>query len=300
MNVVLSGGTGFIGRGVIKRLVESGHHVIVLVRPGSLLKIAKFPGTETRYVYFDSPGQMARVLEEGEAIINLVGIIRESKTASFSFAHHTIPQLLAKAAVERGIKRFIQMSALGVGRGIAAEYLETKRLGEEAIKKAAGLEWTIFRPSLVFGPEDHFVNVLAGMLRRLPAVPVIGDGQYRLQPVHIDDVTTGFVKCLLMPQTIGKTYEFGGPDILSYDQMIDFIGSAMGKTQVRKIHLPLGLMNSLARAFGSLKHFPFTAGQINMLLAENFTEDDAYFKDFGMAPTTFIEGISRYLRPGRK
>ena len=188
MNVVVTGGTGFIGKVVIKKLVERGHHVIALVRPGSVLKILKFSGTETRYIYYDSPGQIAKTMENGEAIINLVGIIRETKDISFDFAHHSIPQFLAKGAREAGIKRFAQMSALGVERKIDTAYFDSKALGEKSVKNAGELDWTIFRPSIVYGPGDAFVNRFAKMIRQIPLVPVIGDGQYRMQPVWVDDV----------------------------------------------------------------------------------------------------------------
>jgi uncharacterized protein YbjT (DUF2867 family) len=299
MNVVVAGGTGFIGKVVIKKLVERGHHVIALVRPGSVLKIVKFSGTETRYIYYDSPGQIAKNLEGGEAIINLVGIIRETKDINFDFAHHSIPQFLAKGAREAGIRRFAQMSALGVERNIDTAYFESKALGEKSVKNAGELDWTIFRPSIVYGPGDAFVNMFAKMIRQMPLVPVIGDGQYRMQPVWVEDVAEGFVRCLEMPQTIGKTYEIGGPEKIAFEQMLDLIGKAMGKDGVKKIHMPLGLMRSMAKCFGKLSFFPVTADQITMLLAESTTDDQTYFKDFGITPKVFEEGIGEYVKRGR-
>jgi NADH dehydrogenase len=297
MNVVVAGGTGFIGKVVIKKLVERGHHVIALVRPGSVLKILKFSGTETRYIYYDSPGQIAKTLENGEAIINLVGIIRETKDISFDFAHHTIPQFLAKGARESGIRRFVQMSALGVERNINSGYFESKELGEKSIKNAGELDWTICRPSIVYGPGDAFVNRFAKMIRQMPFVPVVGDGQYRMQPVWIEDVAEGFVKCLEMPQTIGKIYNIGGPEKIPFNQMLDLIGKAMGKTSVKRVHVPLGIMQVLAKYFGKLSFFPVTSDQITMLLAESTTDDQSYFRDFGITPKQFIDGIGEYIKP---
>jgi NADH dehydrogenase len=296
MNVVIAGGTGFIGRSVIKKLVEYGHHVIVLTRPGSLLKIVKFSGTETRYIYFDSPGQVAKTLEGGQAIINLVGIIRETKDISFDFAHHSIPQMLVKGAREVGISRFVHMSALGVDRQIATGYFESKQQGEKTIKNAPEIDWTIFRPSIVYGPQDDFVNMLARMIRRMPIVPVIGNGQYRLQPVWVEDVANGFARCLEMPQTIGKIYEIGGPETFTYNQVLDMIGLAQGNKRIAKIHLSLNIVRNLAKIFDRFGFFPITQDQITMLLAENITDNDLFFKEFNITPKSFFQGISEYLK----
>lgn len=299
MNVVVAGGTGFIGKVVLQKLVDKGHRVIALVRPGSVLKILKFSSTETRYIYYDSPGQIAKTLEGGEAIINLVGIIRETKDITFDFAHHTVTQLLSKAAREAGIRRYVQMSALGVERDIATGYFASKEAGEKSLKNTPDLDWTIFRPSIVYGPEDSFVNMFAGIIRKVPFVPVIGDGQYRMQPVGVDDVAEGFVRCLEMPQTIGKTYDIGGPEKIAFNQMLDSIGKAMGKNSVRKIHLPVSMMQTLAGYFGKYSFFPVTSDQIAMLLGENTTDDDTYFKEFGITPQLFADGISDYIKSNK-
>lgn len=296
MNVVVAGGTGFIGKVVLRKLVDKGHRVIALVRPGSVLKILEFSNTETRYIYYDSPGQIAKTLEGGEAIINLVGIIRETKDITFDFAHHTVTQLLSKGAREAGIRRFAQMSALGVERNIATGYFKSKEAGEKSLKNTPDLDWTIFRPSIVYGPNDAFVNMFASMIKKAPFVPVIGDGQHRMQPVWVDDVAEGFAKCLEMPQTIGKTYDIGGPEKIPFEKMLDIIGKAMGKHNIRKIYLPVGMMQTLARYFGRYSFFPVTSDQIAMLLAESTTDDESYFRDFGITPRLFSDGISEYIK----
>jgi uncharacterized protein YbjT (DUF2867 family) len=299
MNVALAGGTGFIGKVVIKKLVEHGHHVIVLARPGSLIKVVKFSGTEIRYVYYDSPKQVAKIIEDSTAVINLVGIIRETKSVTFDFAHHLIPMILADSAKQVGISRFIQMSALGVDSDIGSRYFESKRKGEEAIKKRDFLQWTFFRPSVVYGPEDEFVNMLARMIRRLPRVPVIGDGNYQLQPVWVEDVAEGFARCLEMPQTIGKAYEIGGPEKFTYNQMLDLIGQALGKKSVKKIHLPLGMIQTLTKLIDPLGIFPITSDQITMLLAENTTDKRSYWDEFNITPKIFAEGLKEYIKPNK-
>jgi len=295
MNVAVAGGTGFIGKIILKKLVEAGHHVVALIRQGSLLKIASFRGTESRYTYYDAPAQVGAALEGCQAVINLVGIIREGKDESFDYAHHLIPLNLVRAAVNVGIRRFVQMSALGVGRGIETQYLETKMRGENAVKNST-LDWTIFRPSVVYGLKDGFVSLLARQVARMPIVPVIGAGNYRLQPVWVENVAEGFVKCLTMPATYGRTYDVGGPDKFSYNELLDTIGAASGKKRVRKIHLPIPLMETSARIFGRFDFFPFTEEMLTMLLAENVTDDSSFFSNLGIEPAQFEVKVSEYLK----
>jgi uncharacterized protein YbjT (DUF2867 family) len=295
MNVAVAGGTGFIGKVILQKLVKEGHHVKALIRPGSLLKINKFSGTESRYVYYDSPTQMVKTVEDCQAIINLVGIISQTKDNTFDFAHHLIPMTLVKAAQDTGIKRFIQMSALGVDGGPNIEYFETKRLGENAVK-AGGLDWTIFRPSLVYGPGDHSVGMMAKAIKLLPVFPVVGDGKYELMPVHVDNVAEAFVRALEKPEAIGQTYDIPGPDKYTFDELLDKIGQALGKKSVSKLHLPAGLIRFKAAIIGKLFGGPLSADLIRMLTAGSVSGDDRVYREFGITPIVFSEGIREYLK----
>jgi NADH dehydrogenase len=192
------------------------------------------------------------------------------------------------------------MSALGVDSGLDTDYLLTKKQGEDAVKKTAGLQWTIFRPSIVFGPNDMFVNMLARMIKLLPLVPVIGDGTYRLQPVSVTNVAEGFIKSLKMPQAIGKTYDIAGPDKFSYNELLDVIGKTLGKKRVRKLHQPLSLVKIMEKIFGRFQSFPITTDKIKMLLSGNVTDDDSFFKEFDISPINFYEGIRDYIKPSSR
>jgi len=294
MNIAIAGGTGFIGKVIIKKLVKAGHHVVALIRPGSLLKIASFSGTESSYIYYDPPSPITKVLDGCEAVINLVGIIKETKETSFEFAHHLIPMLLVKAAQIVGIKRFLHISALGTAGNLDTEYMETKRLGENVVK-SSGLDYTIFRPSVVFGQEDKFVNFIAKVIKFSPIFPVIGDGKYRLQPISVDDVAEGFVRSIDKPRTIGKTYDVAGLDKYTFDEMLDIIGLMLGKNKVRKFHQPVGLVKFKARLYGCFLPIPITVDMINMLLAENISNDFSFLSDLDITPINFAEGIKKYL-----
>ncbi|MCP4581019.1 MAG: complex I NDUFA9 subunit family protein [candidate division Zixibacteria bacterium] len=295
MNVAIAGGTGFIGKVIIKKLVESGHHVKALIRPGALLKIASFSGTESQYVYYDSPSQLVNSVKDYPVIINLIGIIRETKETSFDFAHHLIPMSLVKAAQDGGVKRFLQMSALGAGGKIDTEYMETKRLGENVVK-SSGLDYTIFRPSVVYGPDDHLTSMIAKAIRLAPFFPVIGDGQYKFQPVSVFNVADAFVRAIDKPETFGKTYDIAGPDTFTFDEMLDTVAKAMGKSKARKIHFPAGLIMLKARLFGRLMPGPLSVDTIKMLLAGSTSDDDAVFGELGITPDKFKDSIIEYIK----
>jgi NADH dehydrogenase len=231
-----------------------------------------------------------------DAVINLVGIIREfpSKGATFERLHVQATANLLAAARKSGVRRYLQMSALGTRPEALSDYHKTKWLAEELVR-ASGLEWTIFRPSLIFGPKDTFVNMLVTQLRLAPVLPVIGSGRYRLQPVHADDVARCFAEALDMPETIGNTYELCGSDRMSYEELLDAVAAAIGKTPPLKPHLPLVLMKLVIPILQNIPQFPITIDQLQMLLEENIC-DGAWKKTFGFEPRGFREGIGEYLQ----
>jgi nucleoside-diphosphate-sugar epimerase len=291
MRIIVAGGTGFVGRAVAQRLTECGHYIVFLQRPNSRHKPSEASNAEVAYVDQEKP--IAQDNLDGDAIINLVGIIREfpSRGIYFYNSHFLVTKHLIDYARKKGIKRFLQMSALGVGPNSQTGYQSTKYAAEKYLRES-GLDWTIFRPSIIYGPESFLIDFLAKMIRQFPIVPVIGDGKYKLQPVHIDDVSFGFEKSLLNANSIGMIFNFGGPEIVTYDQLIDIIGEAIGMNSVRKIHQPVWMLKPIVSLFQYYNWFPITKEQIIMLLESNFTEDKSYFELFGIAPKNFRESLS--------
>lgn len=298
MKVFLTGATGFVGSEVLRQLVAAGHTARCLIRSGSEGKLAVRERVEVRHGDVTEPETLVGALQGCDAVIHLVGIIREfpGQRITFNRMHIEATRNVVEAAESQEVRRYLQMSANGTRENAVSDYHKTKWQAEEAVR-ASSLDWTIFRPSLIFGPGDAFVNMLADMLRKLPVMPVIGDGKYRMSPVAVEDVAASFVKALTLQETVGKTFHCCGPASYSYDEVLDLIGSALGKTHVSKLHQPVFLMKTAAALFESIPAFPVTTSQMTMLLEGNVCDPQEWAGAFGITPTPFTEGIKRYLKP---
>lgn len=298
MKVFVTGGTGFVGSEVLRQLTAAGHTARCLVRKGSESKLAVRDRVEIRLGDVNEPGTLEGALAGCEAVIHLVGIIREFPALGVTFQrlHAEATRNVVAAAEAQGVRRYLQMSTNGTRENAPSPYHRTKWEGEQAVR-GSGLAWTIFRPSLIFGPKDAFVTMLADLIRRLPVVPVIGDGKYRMSPVAVEDVAAGFVRALEMPETVGRTYHCCGPQDYSYDELLDLVGAALGKGHVAKLHHPLALMKPMIALMENVPQFPITTSQLTMLLEGNVCDPTDWAAAFGITPTPFAEGIGRYLKP---
>jgi NADH dehydrogenase len=294
MKIFLSGGTGFVGGHLRKALTERGYEIRLLVHKRG---VSFEQGVEPVEGDLTLPGTFSAALPGCDAAINLVGIIREfpARGATFEKLHVEGAKNMLHAAQAAGVKRYIHMSALGTRPDATSAYHRSKYRAEELVR-ASGLDWTIFRPSIIFGPGDEFVNRLAGFIRSLPAVPVIGDGSYRLQPMAGADVARCFAMALEMPETRGKTFELCGPDRFTYNDLLDTIGLVLGRPMVRKLPNPLPVMKVVVPVLQGFSFFPITMDQILMLVEENIC-DGKWRETFRFEPQRFADGIARYLRP---
>ena len=294
MKIFLSGGTGFVGSHVRQALVERGHEIRLLVHK----RVGSFgAGVEPVEGDITIPATFTEALRGCDAVINLVGTIREFPQRSITFErlHPEATRNIVEAAKTAGVKRLIQMSALGTRPNATSRYHQSKFRAEEYVR-ASGLDWTIFRPSIIFGPEDAFVNKLAGLIRSFPVVPVIGNGAYRLQPIAVTDVARCFAMAPEMPETFGQIFEVCGPDRLTYNDLLDTIGKVLGKPRVAKLPNPLGIMKVVVPIFQVFPFFPLTMDQLLMLVEENIC-DGHWQATFRFEPERFAGGIARYLRP---
>jgi NADH dehydrogenase len=295
--VFVTGATGFVGHEVVRQLTAAGHTARCLIRPGSERKLETLPRIEVVYGDVIDPDSLKGLLEGCTAVIHLVGIIREfpRRAITFERLHVDATVNMLTAATEQGVKRYLHMSANGACTTASAGYLSTKGRAEEQVC-ASTLDWTIFRPSLIFGPGGEFVQLLSDLVRRLPIVPVIGNGRYRMQPVAVEQVAESFVGALQRPETCGQTYHLGGGQSYTYDELLDLVGQALGKRHVAKLHQPLFMMRTATALLESIPLWPVSSDQIDMLLAGNVCNPADWATAFDLTPITFAQGIERCIK----
>ncbi len=296
MKVFLTGGMGFVGSEIVRQLVADGHVVRALVRKGSEDKLAVLENVEVFPGDVTDAGSLVNALVGCDAVIHLVGIIREfpKKGVTFKQMHVEATENILQAAEEQGVQRYLHMSSNGTRERGSTAYHRSKWQGEKMVRESP-LDWTIFRPSLIFGPGSEFVNILATLIRKMPVVPVIGNGKYRMQPVAVDQVAASFVKALGMSETIGKAYQLGGGVSYSYDEIIDLTAQALGKEKVCKIHQPIFMIKPMIRMMQGFDQFPITEDQLKMLVEGNVCDPQEWAQTFNLKPLSFADGIEASL-----
>ena len=292
--VFVTGGTGFVGKAVIRALLAQGFLVRCLVRPGSEHDLKGFESIDRVPGDVLQPDGLAASVEGCSALVHLVGIIREQRGRGVTFErlHIQATRNMLKLARAAGIKRFAQMSALGARPGARARYHQTKWEAEEAVR-ASDLEWTIFRPSIIFGRGDAFMSVLGRAVKRLPVMPVLGDGRYRLQPIPVEQVAEGFGRALRTPESVRQTYEVAGPTPYAFVDLLDEIGRALARPRVHKLHVPLAPVRAMTRALDWLPFYPLSTDQLIMLEEESVTDPSRFFAELGLQPEPLAAGLKR-------
>jgi len=294
--VFITGGRGFVGRAVIQALRAEGYAVRCLVRRGSEPDLRGFGAIER----VEGDVMARQTLDDGlagcDAVVHLVGIIRERPAigSTFERVHVQGTQNVLGAAAAAGVRRYLHMSALGTRAGARSRYHRTKWAAEEAVRLSP-LPWTIFRPSIVYGPGDEFVTMLRGMIEGLPVVPVIGSGRQRLQPVPIAQVAQGFARALTLEATVKHTYDVGGPDAVSMVELLDMIAAALGRRRRLKVHVPIGLVRPVTQLLHRLPGYPLTPDQLLMLEEDNTCDPSAFVSTFGLTPVPLAAGLRALL-----
>ncbi len=304
MKVLVTGGTGFVGTHLVNRLLQRGHAVAVLARSPEKTRNRYNRAVETAPGNVLEPASLAAAAAGRDAVVHLVGIINEKGTQTFDRMHREATENVLAAAKAAGVRRYLHMSAMGSSEDAPSEYGRTKAAAEKAVR-ASGLDWTIFRPSIIFGQGDGFVSLLAPIVKLNPGfVPVIGPGTTRFQPVSISDVARVFADALEKPETVGKSYEVGGPEVLTLNDVYREIAAALGKPGKRLIHFPLWYGRLLASGFewlarrGVLADPPLTRDQLRSLSRDNAADTSATLATFGGDWKRFAPGIREYISTG--
>jgi uncharacterized protein YbjT (DUF2867 family) len=287
------GGSGFIGRYIVQRLAARGDVIPVGCRHAQeakfLMPLGNVGQIAAINVTIGDEQVLPAFLAGNDALVNCVGILRESGSQTFERVHHTGPARLARLAREAGIERFVHISAIGADSRSTSAYARTKAAGEAAVRDAFPTV-TILRPSVVFGPEDQFFNRFAAMAAISPVLPLIGGGHTRFQPVYVGDVADAVAKCLDDPTTAGRTYELGGPKIYTFRELIKLL-----ETEIRRkrllVDLPFGLAAFQARLMSVLPNPPLTPDQVELLKRDNVVSSGALtLTTLGITPTA-VEGV---------
>lgn len=302
------GGSGFIGRYVVKRLTHKGFVVRVAVRDpeGALfLKTAGAVGQVVPlYAAVENEASVERALEGAALAVNLVGILAEDRGGDFQRVHAEGAGRIARLAAAAGTQRLVHVSAIGASPAGPSQYGRTKAEGEAAVRSAFPGA-TVLRPSIVFGPEDRFFNRFAAMARLSPFMPVIA-GDTRMQPVYVGDVADAVMEALARPDAAGAIYELGGPHVWTFRELLHYVLTETRRHK-RMVNIPMGMARLQVRLMtlgmlpvrmlGLAPKLPMTLDQLLMLSRDNVVEGGMPgLPELGIVPTPVELAVPQYLR----
>ncbi len=297
--IFIAGVTGFVGRHLLEALLQKGLKVRCLVRTSEKAERLRKLGIDTHQGDITDRESLKGSLDDVKLVVHLVGIIMERPGMTFRKVHVEGTENIVEEAVSSGVKHIFYQSALGASLEAPFKYSSTKAEAEEIVK-ASGIPYTIFRPSLIIGPEDGFTENLKEVMRLGPVVPVPGCGKARFQPLGIEDWIKAFLSILDNSESLNRIYEFGGPEHLTYSEILKIF---MKVLNIKKptIHIPIPLMKAglpfgmALRAMG-FKIPPVSSEQLDMLQVDNITDIDSMEKQFGFKPITFEDALTKALK----
>jgi NADH dehydrogenase len=294
--ICVVGGSGFIGCQIVSMLAEQGHNVVVPTRRRERAKhLIILPTVDVVQTNVHDPASLAGLLAGCDAVINLVGVLHSRPGVpygrDFASAHVDLPKALVAACIATGVPRLVHMSALCASSDAPSEYLRSKADGEAAVMSFADrLAVTVFRPSVVFGPGDRFLNLFARLLRVAPVMP-LGSPNARFQPVYVGDVARAFVLCLRDRASHGKTYDLVGPRVYTLRELVAYAGRVIG---CERPIIGLGKILSGLQAL-SLELLPGSLMTLDNLRSMERDSVSAAALPFGIAPTALEAVAPTYL-----
>ena len=292
------GGSGFVGRYVVKRLAAVGYVVRVAVRYPEAALFLKTMGAVGQIVPLAAAvtdeASATRAIAGSEVVVNTVGILAENRAGDFQRIQGDGPGRLARIAAASGVSRLVHVSALGADPKSDSLYARSKAAGEAAVQQAFP-QATILRPSVVFGPEDNFFNRFAGMARVLPFMPVVA-GDTKFQPVYVGDVADAVMAAIEEPEAAGRIFELGGPRAMSMREVLAYILKETGRDH-RMIDMPMSLLRLQASILQMLPGKLLTTDQLKLLAKDNvLTAGAAGLTELGIVPTPIELVVPGYLR----
>ncbi len=305
--VTVFGGSGFLGRHVVRALAARGWRVRVAVRrpdlAGHLQPLGGVGQIHAVQANLRYPESVAAAVAGCDAVVNLVGLLYESGRQTFDAVHVFGARAVAEAAAEAGVSSLVHMSSIGTAADSEAEYAASKAAGEQAVL-AAFPNARIFRASVMFGQGDDFFNRFAAMARIAPILPLIGGGETRFQPVFAGDVAEAVARALDGAGEPGKVYELGGPEVLTFREILEFILEETGRKRFL-VPVPFALMRMKASVLQLLPKPLLTVDQVKMLEQDNVVSEEARAEGrtlaaFGVEPHTIEAIVPDYLERFRK
>lgn len=296
--ILVTGASGYIGSNLVKRLVEAGQPVRALVhRPEKAaarladvrdrIEIAR--GDVTR------PDTLAPALEGASAVVHLVAIAMEKGRATYDAVNLWGTVNMVDAARAAGVRRFVNMSQNGADSALPYPFLRSKGKAQDYVA-ASGLDWTALRPSVVWGPQDEFANVQARLIRLTPLIfPIVGDGQARFQPVYVGDLVEAVARTLDDGSTIGRELEIGGPEVLTYEEIVRRVLAALGARRWL-VRVPVPVLRPAVALMARLPNPPVTPSLLDLLKIDNVVTHNALVEQFGLTPRPFIPENLGYMR----
>ncbi|MGF1609061.1 MAG: complex I NDUFA9 subunit family protein [Kiloniellales bacterium] len=296
--VTIFGGSGFIGRYLVQRLARRGWQIRVAVRHPRQAQFLKPLGDVGQITPVPAALQheasIAAAVQGADAVVNLVGLLYEKGRQTFEKVHVEGAGLVARAASAAGARDFVQVSAIGASLDSEADYACSKAAGEAAVRETFP-DAVVVRPSIVFGPEDGFFNRFAVMARLSPALPLIGGGHTRFQPVYVGDVAEAMAICLERPDCRGQTYELGGPQVYSFKELMELLLAQIRRRRLL-LPIPIALAELQAAVLELLPVPPLTRDQVRLLRHDNVVSPGAPgLAELGITPTSVEIIVPTYL-----
>ena len=292
-SVCLVGGSGFVGAAIADHAVSRGYRVRVVTRSAPRARhLTVLPTCETVVANPYDEADLARSFEGIDAVVNLVGILAEGGGASFRAAHVELPRKVARAARAAGAGHLLHMSALGAAASGPSDYLRSKAEGEGAVREAMPTQWTIFRPSVIFGAKDKFLNRFAELVSIFPVIPLAG-ARARFQPIWVEDVARCFVASMGNPAAFGQAYDLCGPRAYSLEELVRFVADVLGHRRAI-LALPAPLASLQAFVFEHLPGRILTRDNLRSMSVDNVCHCD-FPAGFGFAPSPLEAVAPEYL-----
>lgn len=292
--IFIAGASGFVGGHLIDAVLKDGHKLRCLARSEKSQKLLEQKGIEVIPGDITETETLAGALDGIDFVIHLVGIMEEKGAVTFERVHVEGTKNLVNEAKKSGVKHFFYQSALGADKGSWSGYLRTKAEAEEIVR-SCNIPFSIFRPSLIIGPWDGFTKKLSDIIKMSPVIPVPGDGKSKFQPVYINDWLKCMLKVIASPEAFRGTFEIGGPQQLTYNEIVRTLADAM-KVKKTIVHMPMGLMKFGALlAEKTIPLLPVTSDQLRLLEAGNICDVNSVEKSFGFKPMEYRKALEAFI-----